>query len=107
MTTPTQAAMTIEGFAHQVEREFADLPQPVPNRLMADLDAHLRELAEHGDLLATVGRSEDYARDLREALELPGGSAGGSAPACPGSGRAGWCRCSPARGSPSSPARSS
>jgi uncharacterized membrane protein len=73
MTTSSHLVLTVEEFAERVDRACSDLPDPVRRRLMADLDTHLREVADQGDLVSTVGDPEDYARDLREALDIPGG----------------------------------
>jgi hypothetical protein len=68
---PTQTSMTVDEFADRVDQACTDLPEPTRRRLLADLHAHLEEIAEHGGLVDTIGSPEQYARELREALELP------------------------------------
>jgi hypothetical protein len=71
MTTANRAALGVDAFSHRVELACADLPDSVRQRLIADLNVHLRELDEHDDLQDLLGPPEEYARDLREAMNLP------------------------------------
>jgi PASTA domain len=71
MTTANRDALDVDAFSRRVELACADLPDPIRQRLIADLNVHLRELDEHEDLQDLLGPPEDYARDLREAMNLP------------------------------------
>jgi PASTA domain len=73
MTTPSNTAISVEEFTHRVSAAFTDLDESVRNRVISDLDTHLRELS---DRLESLGTPEEYARELREALELPVAVAG-------------------------------
>jgi hypothetical protein len=61
----------ISDFVQRVERACADLPSVQRRRILADLDAHLREMGEPSDLLTELGDPDQYARDLRAAMNLP------------------------------------
>jgi PASTA domain/HAAS len=61
----------ISDFVQRVERACADLPSVQRRGILADLDAHLREMGERSDLLTELGDPDQYARDLRAAMNLP------------------------------------
>jgi hypothetical protein len=97
MTTANRDALDLDAFSHRVALACADLADPIRQRLIADLNVHLRELDDHGDLQDLLGTPEDYARDLREAMDLPGTANAASPPDSPPPlvGRPTWWRRRP------------
>lgn len=62
----------VDDYVRQVEAACADLPAAQRRRLVADLAAHLHEIdTATGSVYAELGPPEQYARELREALDLP------------------------------------
>ncbi|SDD22365.1 HAAS signaling domain-containing protein [Glycomyces harbinensis] len=81
--TDTPRADEVADYESAVRRHLADLPAPVREDLLADLETHLTEVAadlEPGATLAErLGSPEAYASELREAAEID--AAQGNAPA--------------------------
>ncbi|WP_051325372.1 DUF1700 domain-containing protein [Glycomyces tenuis] len=76
MTDTPRDASEIADYRLAVERHLADLPTPIREDLLADLETHLTEIAaelESGATLADrLGSPEDYARELRETAGVTG-----------------------------------
>lgn len=71
MSAPQHLSLNLDEYIRQVEQACSDLSPQVRHRLLADLEAHLRDQASGADLVAAVGTPADYARDLRSAMGLP------------------------------------
>lgn len=71
MSAPEHVSLTLSEYVRQVEQACSDLQPPVRHRLLADLEAHLRDQADGADLEATLGSPTEYARELRTAMDLP------------------------------------
>jgi hypothetical protein len=80
MTDTPRDSSEIAAYRLAVERHLADLPEPIREDLLGDLEAHLTEVAselEPGvDLADRLGTPEAYARELRETVEVEKGSIG-------------------------------
>lgn len=76
--TDTPRTDEVAEYEAAVRRHLADLPAAAREDLLADLETHLTEVAadlEPGASLADrLGSAEAYARELREAAELPAAS---------------------------------
>ncbi|GAA2283786.1 hypothetical protein GCM10009853_042960 [Glycomyces scopariae] len=70
----------IAAYLVAVERHLSDLPEPVREDLLSDLDSHLAEvvadLAPGTTLVDLLGSPESYARELRETAETEREEAG-------------------------------
>lgn len=62
--------MTVETYLHWVGYELRDLPWGMRRRLLGELAEHLSELPAGTDLVARLGRPEDYAAEMRAAAGL-------------------------------------
>ncbi len=62
--------MTVETYLHWVGYELRDLPWGMRSRLLAELAEHLSELPTGTDLVARLGRPEEYAAEMRAAAGL-------------------------------------
>jgi hypothetical protein len=62
----------LDAFLAQVEQACRDLPERQRRELIAHLGEHLREIDATGRALKEqLGSPEDYARELRAAMDLP------------------------------------
>jgi hypothetical protein len=71
VTSSAGSVTSVESFVRAVEQSCADLPDPVRQRLLADLRQHLHELGGDVDRVAGLGDPILYADELRSALGLP------------------------------------
>ncbi|MQM27178.1 HAAS signaling domain-containing protein [Glycomyces albidus] len=73
MTTTPDRSTEIAAYLAAVDRHLSDLPDPIRDDLMSDLDSHLAEvaadLAPGTSLSDLLGGPEAYARELRETAE--------------------------------------
>jgi len=75
MSAPEHVSLTLSEYVRQVEQACSDLQPPVRHRLLADLEAHLRDQADGADLVATLGEPGP----VRPRASHGNGSAGGRA----------------------------
>jgi hypothetical protein len=62
--------VTVETYLHRVGYELRDLPWGMRHQLLAELAEHLSELPAGTDLVARLGRPEEYAAEMRAAAGL-------------------------------------
>jgi hypothetical protein len=62
--------VTVETYLHWVGYELRDLPWGMRRRLLKELAEHLSELPAGTDLVARLGRPEEYAAEMRTAAGL-------------------------------------
>ena len=62
--------MTVETYLHWVGYELRDLPWGMRRRLLEELAEHLSEVPAGTDLVARLGRPEEYAAEMRAAAGL-------------------------------------
>lgn len=62
--------MTVETYLHWVGYELRDLPWGMRRQLLGELAEHLSELPAGNDLVARLGRPEEYAAEMRAAAGL-------------------------------------
>lgn len=61
----------VTSYAEKVRSALADLPAEQRDELLEDLEGHLLEVSEDGDLLERIGPPEAYASELRASAGFP------------------------------------